>query len=92
MNFDDLKFNEQGLIPAIVQDNETGKVLMMAWMSRESLALSISTGKATYWSRSRKKLWVKGESSGNYQTIARILYDCDADTLLVIVKQKGPAA
>ena len=54
MNFDDLKFNEQGLIPAIVQDNETGKVLMMAWMSRESLALSISTGKATYWSRSRK--------------------------------------
>jgi len=91
MNIDDLKYNEQGLIPAIVQDNDTGKVLMMAWMSRESLALSLSTGKATYWSRSRKKLWVKGESSGNYQTVIRILYDCDADTLLVIVKQNGPA-
>ena len=59
MNIDDLTYDERGLIPAIVQDIDTGKVLMMAWMSRESLALSISTGKATYWSRSRKKLWVK---------------------------------
>ncbi len=91
MDLNALKYNDKGLIPAIVQDSDTKEVLMMAWMSRESLVQTLQTGKATYWSRSREKLWVKGETSGNYQTIVRIFYDCDADTLLLVVKQKGVA-
>lgn len=88
---EDLKFNDQGLIPAIAQDSETKEVLMLAWMNREALDLTIRTGKATYWSRSRNRLWVKGETSGHYQTVKEIRYDCDADTILLLVHQQGVA-
>ncbi|NLY19200.1 MAG: phosphoribosyl-AMP cyclohydrolase [Clostridiaceae bacterium] len=91
MNFADLKFNDQGLIPAIAQDVNTKEVLMLAWMNPESIESTLKTGKATYWSRSRNKLWIKGESSGNYQRIRNILYDCDGDTLLLLVEQTGAA-
>ena len=88
----ELKFNEMGLIPAIVQDSDTKEVLMMAYMNKESLMLTIRTKKATYWSRSRKKLWVKGETSGHFQEeVEKIYYDCDADTLLLMVQQTGAA-
>ncbi|UZJ39010.1 MULTISPECIES: phosphoribosyl-AMP cyclohydrolase [unclassified Prosthecochloris] len=86
-----VKFDANGLVPAIVQDHETGKVLMMAWMNRESLEMTLKKGKACYWSRSRQKLWLKGESSGNMQEIHDILIDCDGDTLLLKVSQKGGA-
>lgn len=86
-----LKFNEQGLIPAIVQDAQTGEVLMMAWMNREALQRTIETGKATYWSRSRQKFWVKGETSGHFQEVQGVYVDCDADTVLLKVKQVGAA-
>jgi phosphoribosyl-AMP cyclohydrolase len=86
-----VKFDEKGLVPAIVQDVETGKVLMMAWMNRESLAMTLQRKKACYWSRSRQKLWLKGESSGNMQEVHDILIDCDGDTLLLRVSQKGGA-
>jgi len=86
-----LKFNEQGLIPAIVQDVENGDVLMMAWMNREALQRTIETGKATYWSRSRRKLWVKGETSGHFQEVQGVYIDCDADVVLLKVRQAGAA-
>ncbi|AGC69423.1 phosphoribosyl-AMP cyclohydrolase HisI [Thermoclostridium stercorarium subsp. stercorarium DSM 8532] len=86
-----LKFGENGLIPAIVQDVETKEVLMMAYMNEEALAMTLKTRKATYWSRSRKKIWVKGETSGNFQLVEKIYYDCDADTLLLLVRQQGAA-
>lgn len=86
-----LHFNEQGLIPAIVQDAETGEVLMMAWMNREALQRTIETGKATYWSRSRQKFWVKGETSGHFQEVQGVYIDCDADTVLLKVRQVGAA-
>ena len=85
------KFNADGLIPAIAQDEVTGEILMMAWMNDEALRQTIETGEATYFSRSRGKLWRKGETSGNTQTVERILIDCDQDTLLLKVTQKGPA-
>ncbi|MAN73996.1 MAG: phosphoribosyl-AMP cyclohydrolase [Henriciella sp.] len=85
------KFNADGLIPAIAQDEATGEILMMAWMNDEALRQTIETGEATYFSRSRGKLWRKGETSGNTQTVERILIDCDQDTLLLKVTQKGPA-
>lgn len=88
---DDLKFNDQGLIPVIVQEANTREVLMMAWMNREALQLTLSTGKATYFSRSRSRLWVKGETSGHFQTVKKVWYDCDADTLLLFVEQQGAA-
>lgn len=88
---DDLKYNADGLIPAIAQDHETGQVLMMAWMNRESLERTIDTGLATYWSRSRKKFWVKGETSGHVQKIKKISVDCDADTILLQIEQTGAA-
>ncbi len=88
---DALKFNERGLIPVIVQEVNTREVLMMAWMNQQALDLTLQTGKATYWSRSRSKLWVKGETSGHFQTVTEIRYDCDADTLLLFVEQKGAA-
>lgn len=91
MSLDELKYNEWGLIPAIAQDINTKEVLMLAWMNRESIALTVKTGKATYWSRSRKKLWVKGETSGHYQNVKNIFYDCDGDTLLLLVEQTGAA-
>ena len=86
-----LKFNEQGLIPAIAQDAASGEVLMMAWMNEESLKMTMDTGYATYYSRSRGKLWKKGETSGNVQKVASMKYDCDGDTLLLLVEQTGPA-
>jgi phosphoribosyl-AMP cyclohydrolase len=88
---DQLKYNEEGLIPAIVQDAETGEVLMMAWMNRQSIEDSIKTGRTHFWSRSRKKYWMKGESSGHVQEIQEILTDCDADTLLIRARQHGAA-
>lgn len=86
-----MKFDENGLIPAIVQDAASGKVLMMAYMNEESLQQTQKTGKATFYSRSRKELWVKGETSGNYQMVKEILVDCDEDTLLLKVEPAGPA-
>ena len=86
-----IKFDEKGLVPAIVQDSSSGQVLMMAYMNEESLAKTIESGYTWFFSRSRQKLWMKGETSGNTQQVEQILYDCDEDTLLVKVKQKGAA-
>ena len=88
---DDLKYDANGLIPAIVQDAQTGEVLMMAYMNQQSLADSIRTGKTHFWSRSRRKYWMKGESSGHTQEIEAIFVDCDADTLLIKARQHGAA-
>jgi phosphoribosyl-AMP cyclohydrolase len=88
---DDLKFDGNGLIPAIIQEHKTGRVLMMAWMNRASLASTLATGKTHFWSRSRQKLWLKGESSGHTQTVKDIALDCDGDTLLIQVEQAGAA-
>lgn len=84
-------FNADGLIAAIAQDSETGEVLMLAWMNAEALSKTIETGKATYWSRSRQSLWVKGETSGNTQNVLEIRIDCDQDAVLMIVQQTGGA-
>jgi phosphoribosyl-AMP cyclohydrolase len=86
-----LKFNEQGLIPAIVQDAGTREVLMLAWMNAESLQKTRETGETWFWSRSRQELWHKGVTSGNTQKVVEICYDCDCDTLLVLVNPTGPA-
>ena len=91
MNVDTLKFDEKGLIPAIVVDDETGKVLTLAYMNRESLAISMEKGLTCFWSRSRQELWLKGETSGNYQHIVSITADCDRDALVVEVVKDGPA-
>ena len=91
MNLDELKFDEKGLIPAIVVDDETGKVLTLAYMNRESLQVSMEKGLTCFWSRSRQELWLKGETSGNYQHIVSITADCDMDALEVRVKKDGPA-
>lgn len=91
MNLDELKFDEKGLIPAIVVDDETGKVLTLAFMNRESLAISMEKKLTCFWSRSRQELWLKGETSGNYQHIVSITADCDGDALEVRVKKDGPA-
>ena len=88
---DSLQFNDQGLIPAIVQDHENGQVLMMAWMNRESLERTIETGLCTYWSRSRQEFWVKGQTSGHLQHVKKISVDCDQDALLVQIDQDGAA-
>lgn len=88
---DGLKFDEKSLIPAIIQDYKNNEVLMMAYMNKESLKLTIETGITHFWSRSRKRLWKKGETSGNIQKVKEILYDCDEDTLLIKVEQKGVA-
>lgn len=88
---DKLKFNADGLIPAIIQDYRSGRVLMMAWMNEASIQMSLETGKTHFWSRSRKKFWMKGESSGHTQTIQQIALDCDGDTLLIQVEQVGAA-
>ena len=89
---DQLKFDAaSGLIPAIVQDQASGRVLMMAWMNRASLEKTITTGKTHFWSRSRQKFWMKGESSGHTQTVRDIAFDCDGDTLLIQVVQDGAA-
>jgi phosphoribosyl-AMP cyclohydrolase len=89
---DDIRWNADGLIPAIAQDAESGDVLMLAWMSRESLARTLQEGEAVYWSRSRGRLWKKGEQSGHVQRVTEIRLDCDADTLLLRVDQQGGIA
>jgi len=87
----DLKFTDDGLIPAICVDAETGKVLMMAWMNETSLAATVKTGKTHFWSRSRNKYWMKGESSGHTQQVHAIYTDCDKDTLVIEITQLGAA-
>jgi len=89
---DDVKYDANGLIPAIAQDDATGDVLMMAWMNRESLEETVRTKRAVYFSRSRQKLWRKGEESGNVQEVHSIHLDCDADVLLLRIRQIGDAA
>ena len=91
LSIDQLKFDEKGLIPAVVVDAITKKVLTVAYMNRESLALSIEKGLTCFWSRSRQELWLKGETSGNYQHIVSITADCDGDALVVAVEKDGPA-
>lgn len=88
---DNLRFNEDGLIPTIAQQNETGEVLMMAWMNRASIEETLKTGQVCYWSRSRQAYWRKGESSGHVQKLVEMRIDCDGDTLLCLVNQSGPA-
>lgn len=85
------RFNADGLVAAIAQDAETGEVLMLAWMNAEALAATLSSGRATYWSRSRQELWVKGETSGNTQQVVEVRVDCDQDAVLLKVKQAGGA-
>jgi phosphoribosyl-AMP cyclohydrolase len=92
MGFIDLlKFNADGLIPAIVQDAQNGQVLMMAWMNKESVERTIKEGHTVFWSRSRKEYWVKGQTSGHFQKVVSLSFDCDGDTLLVKVNQTGAA-
>ncbi|MBR6410926.1 MAG: phosphoribosyl-AMP cyclohydrolase [Clostridia bacterium] len=84
-------FDRAPLIPAILQEESTGEVLMLAYMNLESFERTLQSGKCTFWSRSRQALWCKGETSGHYQYVRRILYDCDCDTLLILVSSAGPA-
>jgi phosphoribosyl-AMP cyclohydrolase / phosphoribosyl-ATP pyrophosphohydrolase len=86
-----LRYDEKGLIPAVVQDAETRQVLTLAYMNQESLLLTLSTGETWFWSRSRQELWHKGATSGNVQRVVEVRYDCDEDALLVIVEPAGPA-
>ena len=86
-----LQFTADGLIPAIAQQFDTGEILMMAWMSKDSLAETLATGRICYWSRSRRSLWRKGDTSGHIQKLVEMRYDCDADTILVLVDQTGAA-
>ncbi|MCY3878533.1 MAG: phosphoribosyl-AMP cyclohydrolase [Rhodobacteraceae bacterium] len=88
---DRLRFNSDGLIPVIVQDSEAEEILMMAWMNREALSRTMATGRMTYWSRSRKCLWIKGETSGNTQHLLELRTDCDQDCLLARIEQTGNA-
>ena len=88
---DTLKYNADGLIPAIAQQFDTHEVLMMAWMNRASIEETLETGRVCYWSRSRNRLWRKGESSGQMQVLKELRIDCDADTILLLVDQTGPA-
>ena len=87
-----LNWNDQGLVPAVAQDWESGEVLMLAWMNAESLACTLEEGRAVYWSRSRERLWRKGEESGNVQKLRELRIDCDADTVLIKVEQVGGIA
>ena len=87
-----LRWNSDGLLPAIAQDKDSGEVLMLAWMNREALRLSSERGRAVYWSRSRQKLWFKGEESGHVQSVSEIRVDCDADVILLQVEQIGGIA
>lgn len=91
MNIDVIKFNDDGLVPAIIQDASTKDVLMLAYMNKESLEITLNTQEVTFYSRSRKALWKKGETSGHTQTLKSLRYDCDEDTLLLLVEQKGVA-
>ncbi|KOF52796.1 MULTISPECIES: phosphoribosyl-AMP cyclohydrolase [unclassified Achromobacter] len=88
----EVAFDDDGLIPAIAQDAESGQILMVAWMNRESLAETAATGRAVYWSRSRRRLWRKGEESGHVQTVSELRLDCDGDVILLKVRQEGGIA
>lgn len=89
---DAVKFDAAGLVPAIVQEESTGQVLMLAWMNRDSLQRTLETGRTWFWSRSRQEYWCKGETSGDRQFVRRAAYDCDMDCLLVVVEQEGRGA
>ena len=89
---DEIKWTEDGLVPVIAQDAASGRVLMFAWMSRESLALTVAEGRAVYWSRSRSKLWRKGEESGHVQVVKELRLDCDGDVILMQIEQLGGMA
>ncbi|MEM6374284.1 MAG: phosphoribosyl-AMP cyclohydrolase [Pseudomonadota bacterium] len=86
-----LRYNDQGLVPAIAQDVDNGDVLMMAWMNAQAVAQTLDTGRVTYWSRSRQAFWIKGETSGHVQELVSLRVDCDRDCLLLHVRQTGPA-
>ena len=88
---DVVKFNDQGLVPAIAQDSASGTVLMLAWMNRDAIDQTLASGLVTYYSRSRQSLWQKGETSGNTQRLVDMQFDCDADAILMLVEQTGPA-
>jgi len=90
-SLDDLRWNDDGLIPCIAQDADNGEVLMMAWMNRESLERTVAEGRMIYWSRSRQELWRKGDTSGHTQTWTELRFDCDADVLLAKIHQEGAA-
>ncbi len=90
--YDKLKFNADGLIPAIIQEQSTGRVLMMAWMNEEALRRTLTEGRTVFWSRSRQELWRKGDTSGDRQFVRQAFYDCDGDTLLFVVEQEGKGA
>ncbi len=89
---DQITWNDQGLVPAIAQDKATNEILMVAWMNREALNLTVAEGRAVYWSRSRKKLWRKGEESGHVQTVSEIRLDCDDDVIILRIEQRGGIA
>lgn len=89
---DAIKWTDDGLVPVITQESGTGKILMFAWMNRQSLALTVQEGKAIYWSRSRQKLWRKGEESGHEQIVKDLRLDCDNDVILLVVEQRGDIA
>ncbi len=89
---DQITWNDQGLVPAIAQDKTTNEILMVAWMNREALSLTLAEGRAVYWSRSRKKLWRKGEESGHVQTVSEIRLDCDDDVIILKIEQLGGIA
>ncbi|KNX42566.1 phosphoribosyl-AMP cyclohydrolase [Roseovarius tolerans] len=93
MEFDPsrLKYDANGLIPAIAQEAEAGEVLMMAWMNAEAVSRTLETGRVTYWSRSRQAFWIKGETSGHVQDLVEMRIDCDSDCLLLLIRQTGPA-
>ncbi len=91
MQISEIKFDSNGLVPAIVQDAETNQVLMLAYMNEESLRLTLEEGETVFWSRSRGELWHKGATSGNLQRVVEVRVDCDADTLLILVHPTGPA-
>ncbi len=91
LNIDSIKWNDQGLVPVIIQDSRTHQVLMLAWMNADSLRLTLESRQTWFWSRARRELWHKGATSGNTQRVIEIRPDCDADTLLVLVEPAGPA-
>ncbi len=90
--FEEIRFDDKGLVPAIAQDRATGKVLMMAWMNQATLHKTLESGRMVYWSRSRQQEWAKGDTSGNRQWVREAFYDCDGDTLLFLVDQEGQGA
>lgn len=90
-SIDKVKFDEKGLVPAIMQDYDNGEVLMLAYMNKESLKMTLESGRTCFYSRSRQKLWIKGETSGNFQTVREIYFDCDNDALLIKIEQIGVA-